>query len=419
MAVQSVTCSSSPPPFVIVVPHAVLVELDGLKKAEFRYHQGRNNCRESVAALARQATNWLLAAVGRERKVVLSSNQTLPRHRMPLLIQTQTQAQEMSLDYRGVSVDENLVDVCLTLQKETSLPVIFCSNDNNARTRAEIEEVRTFDLDTVLRCSCSAYSEARKSAGDRSTTASRWSAGTPSSSKPGLDLQIHPLSEAPRLLLEQWNAQIQQEQDESVQRNPSVQNHNHASSLISPSARDEDESMDLDDQRQSQQPRLLDAAPLNIVCPPSNDTLPTTSPTNDTMLLNPTILLPTMGAPHKQLISSTSAASAASVARGQDVGISTMDSIYSSAPGSAPSASSSKSHRKTPYPSSTSSLGPASSFSPSLLSHGKATRSISSNVKGARSTADSIWASPPLATKSTVWNMAGRSAPSSQRRGQY
>ncbi|CAO1613283.1 unnamed protein product [Parajaminaea phylloscopi] len=200
LALSSVSHGTPPPPFVILVPHAVLTELDGLKTASCRSSSSSagSGSRRNVAGKARAATRWLLEAVKDQRKSLLPSNESLPKHRMPLLVQTREQAQEMAVQDDSATVDDTLVHICHTLQRETSLPVLFCSNDNNARTRAESEGVRTFDLKTVLRCS----SSRRKGAAGRSTQASMWTAGDEAT-----DVDESASSELPRLLVEQWAAQ--------------------------------------------------------------------------------------------------------------------------------------------------------------------------------------------------------------------
>lgn len=40
--------------------------------------------------------------------------------------------------------------LCISLSESTNLPIVFCSNDTNARTRAEVEGVQSLELDHIL-----------------------------------------------------------------------------------------------------------------------------------------------------------------------------------------------------------------------------------------------------------------------------
>lgn len=162
----------------------------------------------------------------------------LPRHRCPLLVE---RANESIARSPTTSVDASLVLLCHTLQRQTNLPVLFCSNDTNARTRAEIEGVQTFDLAGVLRASASVRArrkdEARKvrrmegeKGVDRSSGASIWSSSAGETSRrrsEGDEARGQERGyslEAPEMLLEQWAVQLERGsgQDDGAEHNGSA-----------------------------------------------------------------------------------------------------------------------------------------------------------------------------------------------------
>ncbi|PWN29178.1 hypothetical protein BDZ90DRAFT_140560 [Jaminaea rosea] len=210
-------------PFVLVIPHFVLEELDALK------------VRPSVGPQARKANHILLRALEAQQRLARqlrqredgqgrssspkNSGEELPRSRLCILVEKAQEALPRSARSTGWSVDVALVSLCHTLQRQTGLPVVFCSNDTNARTRAEIEGVQTFDLGAVLRASARVRAKERSkvrrvSGGDRSSAASIWSGSGRRGSdgdERAVEGRIGEAScpdEAPEMLLEQWAVQI-------------------------------------------------------------------------------------------------------------------------------------------------------------------------------------------------------------------
>ncbi|GAA5859603.1 hypothetical protein JCM8547_006159 [Rhodosporidiobolus lusitaniae] len=66
---SSLSSSSSPPALTLLIPHIVLLELDGLKSSSRIADSGRGGVRgqASISTLARAATNWLLSCLSPSR----------------------------------------------------------------------------------------------------------------------------------------------------------------------------------------------------------------------------------------------------------------------------------------------------------------------------------------------------------------
>lgn len=202
-------------------------ELDGLKRDP-----------RSAGKEARDATHFLAKAAQDQRfsrgvqhpsgplaQEGSHGQAALPTYRYPLVVQQSRQAPPRRHEQ---DVDDALIELCLDLQTESGLPVMFCSNDTNARVRAEVQGVRTFDLDTVLKCD--------------SASSRRSPKGDPESFDNAASAQ-----DAPQMLLDQWVAQLglpdylaSEPRDTATLQNATL------SSAIS-SSEVGDESMELDD----------------------------------------------------------------------------------------------------------------------------------------------------------------------------
>ncbi|CAO1627181.1 unnamed protein product [Sympodiomycopsis kandeliae] len=190
-------------PFTILIPRCVLNELDGLKSG---------NSSSNRAIKARKAARWILDSLTLAQKS--NNDQVLPFELIPLIVEKSEETQDV---YRG-SVDEELVHLCKNLSQETSLPVLFCSNDVIARSSAESSRIRTFDLETILKLACKFQSQG------------------PSPHSP--DYDAHQAEEkamirAAQVLVEQWSEQVltstQERDDEEMMLD---QDHNDADSAL-------------------------------------------------------------------------------------------------------------------------------------------------------------------------------------------
>ncbi|BGP12590.1 hypothetical protein JCM10213v2_000507 [Rhodosporidiobolus nylandii] len=131
--------SSPTPSLTLLIPHVVLLELDGLKSSsrstDVSTPRADGNLRRmqtSISALARAATNWLLAALesGRPGSSVVRGQ----RKSETLLSQHAV---------RGAGDNDSLVlDAALFFrQREEGARVVLLSDDNNLRLRATFEQV--------------------------------------------------------------------------------------------------------------------------------------------------------------------------------------------------------------------------------------------------------------------------------------
>lgn len=133
---------------VILIPYRVVQELDGLKSTRSNGNGRSLARRQSVGRKAREATHALMDAMMRQKRASGPAGQAVPRHLHPMIAQTRPQSDAALTWDTDISVDDALVELCLETQKSSGLPVVFCSNDTNARLRAESAGVNTFDLTT-------------------------------------------------------------------------------------------------------------------------------------------------------------------------------------------------------------------------------------------------------------------------------
>ena len=132
---------AAPPPIALIIPYTVLSELDGLKSSP----------KPSVAYHARLATKWLLTALQTQKH-------SIPEPTWALHVQSASHAAasaNAAHTHTGVN-DERIVALCRQIAAPASASgsqTFFVSEDVNARTRAEIEGVRTLSLETVSKAS--------------------------------------------------------------------------------------------------------------------------------------------------------------------------------------------------------------------------------------------------------------------------
>lgn len=136
----------APPSIAIIIPHIVLSELDNLKTSS----------KGNVAPKARAANNWILSALQSQKKQMYDKVQldgSIVRENIPessWVLHVENTAHASALgdgnSLSNLTPDEEIVRLCVALKKDTGLEVFFCSDDTNARTRAEIEGLPTISF---------------------------------------------------------------------------------------------------------------------------------------------------------------------------------------------------------------------------------------------------------------------------------
>jgi hypothetical protein len=164
--------SSFPPsPISLIIPHTVLSELDNLK----------TSAKSHVGSAARAANNWILTALQTQKRQMYDVIESRSRRRQNIperswVVHVENAAHATALDGMGRSAgnlvsrsvqwqrgillietnssqtpDEEIVRLCVSLNKQAEFDVFFCSDDTNARTRAEIEGLPTFSFKELVR----------------------------------------------------------------------------------------------------------------------------------------------------------------------------------------------------------------------------------------------------------------------------
>ncbi|KAJ1033085.1 hypothetical protein NDA16_000363 [Ustilago loliicola] len=140
-----------PSPIKLVIPYVVVSELDGLKITSHKNDSGR-----PVASQAREANHWLFSALQKQKRVPIDEGGAhLPDNLWPLYAQP-------SAHYNGskrknnsnsgytfqdpVSCDDEIIKFCVDLKNETPSSVCFCSDDINARTKAELDSIDSLGM---------------------------------------------------------------------------------------------------------------------------------------------------------------------------------------------------------------------------------------------------------------------------------
>ncbi|GAA5917205.1 hypothetical protein JCM6882_002256 [Rhodosporidiobolus microsporus] len=123
--------SSPSPSLTLLIPHIVLLELDGLKTSS-RSTDGPGRAQTSISSLARAATNWLLAALKSDAAVVRGQRKS----------ETLLPLDEARSRGGAGDNDTRVLDAALFFrEREQGVRVVLLSDDNNLRLRATVEGV--------------------------------------------------------------------------------------------------------------------------------------------------------------------------------------------------------------------------------------------------------------------------------------
>ena len=135
----------------LVIPHVVVSELDGLKITRQRDNSGR-----PVASQAREANHWLLSALQKQKRVTIDqADVPLAQDLWPLFVQPSSHYRHSQRANGGrsrwdlddpVSCDDEMVSFCVQLKQQTASHVRFCSDDINARTKAERDDIDSLGM---------------------------------------------------------------------------------------------------------------------------------------------------------------------------------------------------------------------------------------------------------------------------------
>ncbi|CBQ72917.1 conserved hypothetical protein [Sporisorium reilianum SRZ2] len=132
----------------LVLPHVVVSELDGLKVTRRKDDSGR-----PVASQAREANHWLLSALQKQKRVTIDQADTpLSQDLWPLFVQPSNHYHHSKRSNRGGSnwtfdePDDEIVRFCVDLKQQTACHVRFCSDDINARTKAERDGIDSLGM---------------------------------------------------------------------------------------------------------------------------------------------------------------------------------------------------------------------------------------------------------------------------------
>ncbi|SPO25590.1 uncharacterized protein UTRI_03309_B [Ustilago trichophora] len=135
----------------LVVPYVVVSELDGLKITRRRDDSGR-----PVASQAREANHWLLSALQKQKRVPIDpAGANLSEDLWPLFVQPSAHYNRSKRSTGAgsrwdtdnpLSCDDEIVKFCADLKGQTPSPVCFCSDDVNARTKAELDGIDSLGM---------------------------------------------------------------------------------------------------------------------------------------------------------------------------------------------------------------------------------------------------------------------------------
>lgn len=148
---QQSALPTRPTPIRLVIPYVVVSELDGLKVTRRKDDSGR-----PVASQAREANHWLLSALQKQKRVpVDEAGSHLAEDLWPLFVQPSTHYHRSKRSNGPssrftfedtLSCDDEIIKFCADLKTQTPSPVCFCSDDINARTKAELDGIESLGM---------------------------------------------------------------------------------------------------------------------------------------------------------------------------------------------------------------------------------------------------------------------------------
>ena len=145
----SLAVTTGPSLIRLVIPYVVVSELDGLKVTRRKDDSGR-----PVASQAREANHWLLSALQKQKRVPIDeAGSHLSEELWPLFVQPSTHYHRSKRNHGGgsrwedsLSCDDEIVKFCADLRDQTPSHVRFCSDDINARTKAELDNIDSLGM---------------------------------------------------------------------------------------------------------------------------------------------------------------------------------------------------------------------------------------------------------------------------------
>lgn len=137
------------PRVYLLVPHVVLDELDQLKQSS------RSHGSTTIGALARHASHWILDMVQQQKYSRTFEQRLLEPRRWILHVQALSArgAQHHQLVCRTTLIqtnDQTIVALCAEIHQNCGACIMLASDDTNACTQAELENIPTFSLQRVV-----------------------------------------------------------------------------------------------------------------------------------------------------------------------------------------------------------------------------------------------------------------------------
>lgn len=139
---------------MLIVPNTVVRELDNLKSSS------RKDSRDTfltVGQKAQRANRWILEASLQQKKRSYDAStgdgtgtrsEMIPEHAWVLHVENSAHLESARHDstYRDETPDDEILSLCRILQRDTQQAVWFCSDDINAKLRAESDAILTFSV---------------------------------------------------------------------------------------------------------------------------------------------------------------------------------------------------------------------------------------------------------------------------------
>ncbi|KAJ1599927.1 hypothetical protein NDA14_005328 [Ustilago hordei] len=161
-----------PSPIKLVIPYVVVWELDGLKITSRKNDSGR-----PVASQAREANHWLFSALQKQKRVPIDqAGAHLADTLWPLYAQPSAHyngskrkngANSRFTFQDSLSCDDEIIKFCVDLKHKTPSSVCFCSDDINARTKAEMDNIDSLGMRELARA-------LKTNVGAAQSTESKW-----------------------------------------------------------------------------------------------------------------------------------------------------------------------------------------------------------------------------------------------------